>query len=73
MYSVSRLFVMFGIPVPYCDCLITVGSNPISASNFDPLRGRSLFISLGGGGGWATLVGGSHEKNSTPNGRVKIS
>ena len=41
MYSVPRLFVMFGIFVPYCDCLITVGSNPISAPNFDPLRSRA--------------------------------
>ena len=30
-----------------------------------PLRGRSLFISWGGG--WA-ILGGGHEKNSTPNG-----
>ena len=41
MYSVSRLFVMFGISVPYCVCLITVGSNPISAPKFDPLRSRA--------------------------------
>ena len=32
---------MFRISVPYCDCLITVGSNPISAPNFDPLRSRA--------------------------------
>ena len=32
---------MFGISVPYCDCLITVGSNPISAPNFDPLKSRA--------------------------------
>ena len=38
MYSVSRLFVMFGLSVPYCDCLITVGSNPVSAPKFYPLR-----------------------------------
>ena len=41
MYSVSRLFVMFGISVPYCVCLITVGSNPISVPKFDPLRSRA--------------------------------
>ena len=32
---------MFGISVPYYVCLITVGSNPISAPKFDPLRSRA--------------------------------
>ena len=27
--------------VPYCFCLITVGSHPISAPKFDPLRSRA--------------------------------
>ena len=28
---------LFDISVPFCVCLITVGSNPISAPKFDPL------------------------------------
>ena len=46
-HCLSFYLVMFGISIPYCVCLITVGCNPISAPKFDPLKSRANGFIIG--------------------------